>query len=53
MFTNITHLLCGTDFDEKDIGEATDIYDIPSVTGAWVSNNIFPFHYFISYMLPI
>lgn len=36
MFTNITHLLCGTDFDEKDIGEATDIYDIPSVTGEWV-----------------
>lgn len=36
MFTNITHLLCGLDFDEKDIGEATDIYDIPSVTGEWV-----------------
>lgn len=36
MFTNITHLLCGDDFDEKDIGEATDIYDIPSVTGEWV-----------------
>lgn len=36
MFTNITHLLCGKDFDEKDIAEATDIYDIPSVTGEWV-----------------
>lgn len=36
MFTNITHLLCGADFDEKEIGEATDIYDIPSVTGEWV-----------------
>lgn len=29
-------MLCGADFDEKDIGEATDIYDIPSVTGDWV-----------------
>lgn len=36
MFTNITHLLCGTGFDEKEIGEAADIYDIPSVTGEWV-----------------
>lgn len=36
MFANITHLLCGTDFDDKDIGEATDIYDIPCVTGEWV-----------------
>lgn len=36
MFTNITHLLCGDDFDEKDIAEATDIYDIPSVTVEWV-----------------
>lgn len=36
MFTNITHLLCGSDFDEKDICEATDIYDIPSVNGEWV-----------------
>lgn len=36
MFTDITHLLCGTDFDEKDIAEAIDIYDIPSVTEKWV-----------------
>lgn len=36
MVTNITHLLCGADFDENDIAEATDIYDIPSVTGDWV-----------------
>lgn len=36
MLTNITHLLCGVDFDETEIGEANDIYDIPSVTGEWV-----------------
>lgn len=29
-------MLCGADFDESDIGEATDVYDIPSVTGEWV-----------------
>lgn len=40
MFTNITHLLCGADFDDKDIGEATDIYDIPAVTGEWVKASV-------------
>lgn len=40
MFTNITHLLCGVDFDEKEIGEAADIYDIPSVTGEWVEASV-------------
>lgn len=29
-------MLCGIDFDETEIGEANDIYDIPSVTGEWV-----------------
>lgn len=37
MVTNITHLLCGADFDENDIDEATDLYDIPSVTEEWVT----------------
>lgn len=40
MFTNITHLLCGTNFDEKEICEAIDIYDIPSVTGEWVKASV-------------
>lgn len=40
MVTNITHLLCGADFDENDIAEATDIYDIPSVTGEWVKASV-------------
>lgn len=36
MFSDVTHLLCGNDFDEKDASEAIDIYDIPSITGEWV-----------------
>lgn len=40
MFTNVTHLLCGADFDEKDASEALDIYDIPSVTGEWVKASV-------------
>lgn len=40
MVTNITHLLCGNDFDENDIAEATDIYDVPSVTGEWVKASV-------------
>lgn len=40
MFPNVTHLLCGADFDEKDATEALDIYDIPSVTGEWVRASI-------------
>lgn len=40
MFSNVTHLLCGDDFDEKDANEAIDIYDIPCVTGAWVKASI-------------
>lgn len=33
-------MLCGDDFDEKDTAEATDIYEIPSVTGEWVKASI-------------
>lgn len=40
MFSNVTHLLCGSDFDEKDANEAFDIYDIPVVTGEWVRASI-------------
>lgn len=40
MFGNVTHLLCGPDFDDKDTAEATEIFDIPSVTGEWVKASI-------------
>lgn len=41
MFSNVTHLLCGSDFDDKDtLAEATDIYDIPSVTSEWVKASV-------------
>lgn len=33
-------MLCGVDFDEKDTAEATDIYEIPVVTGDWVKASI-------------
>lgn len=40
MFGNVTHLLCGSDFDDKDTAEATEIFDIPCVTGEWVKASI-------------
>lgn len=40
MFPNITHMLCGADFDEKELGEAMDIYEIPCVTSEWVRSTV-------------
>lgn len=34
--TSTTHLLCGDGFDENEIAQAADLYEIPSVTEAWV-----------------
>lgn len=34
--TSTTHLLCGTNFDESEIAQATDLYEVPSITEAWV-----------------
>lgn len=34
--TSATHLLCGEGFDESEIAQAADLYEIPSVTEAWV-----------------
>lgn len=34
--TSTTHLLCGTNFDESDIAQAADLYEIPSITEDWV-----------------
>ncbi|XP_037036633.1 PAX-interacting protein 1 isoform X2 [Bradysia coprophila] len=36
LMTNTTHLLCGEGFDESEIAQASDLYEIPSVTEAWV-----------------
>lgn len=32
----ITHLVCGNNYDENDITQAAELYDVPSVTEAWV-----------------
>ncbi|KFB37610.1 AGAP001710-PA-like protein [Anopheles sinensis] len=31
-----SHLICGANYDENDITEAGELYEIPSVTEAWV-----------------
>lgn len=36
MFSNITHVVCGKNFDENDIAQATDLYEVPSVTEHWI-----------------
>ncbi len=36
LVTSTTHLLCGEGFDESEIAQASDLYEIPSVTEAWV-----------------
>lgn len=32
--------MCGGDFDDKELSEATEIFDIPCVTGEWVRASI-------------
>lgn len=36
MLSSITHVICGRNFDESVIGEAIDLYAVPSVTEEWV-----------------
>lgn len=36
LVTITTHVLCGDGFDENEIAQAADLYEIPSVTEAWV-----------------
>lgn len=32
----VTHVICGRDFDETEIAEAQDLYDLPAVDERWV-----------------
>lgn len=36
----ITHVICGANYDENDITQAAELYDVPSVTEAWVLASI-------------
>ncbi|XP_059608090.1 PAX-interacting protein 1 [Phlebotomus argentipes] len=36
MVDYITHVICGVNFDENEISQALDLYELPSVTEAWV-----------------
>lgn len=36
MFSNITHLICGKNFDENDVNQATDLCEVPSVNENWI-----------------
>lgn len=36
MFSNITHCICGKNFDENDMNQATDLCEVPSVNENWI-----------------
>uniref|UniRef100_A0A1B0CG64 PAX-interacting protein 1 n=2 Tax=Lutzomyia longipalpis TaxID=7200 RepID=A0A1B0CG64_LUTLO len=40
MVDYITHVICGLNFDENEISQASDLYELPSVTEEWVHASI-------------
>lgn len=36
----VTHVVCGANYDENDIAQAAELYEVPSVTEAWVLASI-------------
>ncbi|GAB0097831.1 PAX-interacting protein 1 [Sergentomyia squamirostris] len=40
MVDYITHVICGVNFDENEVSQALDLYDLPSVTEDWVRASV-------------
>lgn len=40
MVDYITHVICGLNFDENEISQASDLYELPSVTEEWVHASV-------------
>lgn len=40
MVSHVTHLICGNNYNEEDINEATELYEVPAVGEEWVKASV-------------